>query len=275
MSPRLQLALHSIVAVVIFAAVMVGVTALGYWLGGLQGLRGKAFDNWMVGAALTGIALGLAAFFGYRGLMPKGLLGFVEEMSPERREQVRAHAAALAAVDARQEALRKELRATHGLERYAELVGRSSIGSVDDARKREARVAELRADPVKAKYAERVFQGEAITDVMIAYWEDPSARVLCTHFGNLEADIRKAAPRAHPTGANTLTALLAFDFDKLRARYGLGPPVTFWRRPFGPEFYGRAEENYDGLEVIECGEHRCRLEGSAHWKAFPAPASPP
>ncbi len=168
------------------------------------------------------------------------------------------------------EALRRELRATPGLERYADIIGRSTIRSVEDARVREARVSELRADPVKAKYAERVFNGETITDAMIAYWEVPAARRLCAHLSALETDVRAAGPHTHPLDATTLESPFSFDFEALKLRYRTDDAVTFWRQPFGPEFWGKGEDDYGGWERIECTRHRCALRGCVHRPPFPA-----
>ncbi|APV51478.1 hypothetical protein BWI17_18345 [Betaproteobacteria bacterium GR16-43] len=263
MSPKTELAFHSILAVILCVAAIGTVIAAGYWTAELQGLRGKALDRWMIGASLVGLVPGLIVFFGYQWwILPDRLRGGVDPQAAERLAQEAENRKAIARAQAQQEALRQELRATPGLERYAEIIGRSTIGSVEDARMREVRVAALRADRVKAKYADRVFKGEDITDRMIAYWENPAARVLCSHLAALEADVRKADPGASPSADNALEANLGFDFDMVKRRYALGDTITFWRRKFGPEYYGRGEDYFDGAERIECTEHRCVLNGS-------------
>ena len=271
MSPRAELALHSILAVLLCIAAIGAVIGVGYGIAELQGLRGKAFDRWMIGASLAGMVSGVVVLSGYRWwVLPKRLHGLDVPGSAEWREQEIARDRAMAKVQAQQEALRQQLRATPGLQRYAELIGRSTIGSVEDARVREARVAELRADPVKARYAERVFKGEGITDRMIAYWEDPNARVLCDHLSALEADVRKADPSAAPAADNVLETNLGFDFDAVKHQYALGGTITFWRREFGPQYHGRGEDNYDGAERIECTQHQCVLNGSELRRKFQA-----
>jgi hypothetical protein len=276
MSPRTELTLHSLLAVFLFVLTFVVVDVAAYVLANMQGLRGKRMDTWMLWASGIGGVMGFAVFFSYQAwVLPKRLRGLNPPLTAQELESARKRDEAVARVEAQQEALRNQLRATPGLERYAPLVGHSMIGSVEDARVLDVRVRELEADPRRAKYAERVFKGEAITDAMIEYWEDPSARVLCSYFGTVEADIRKTDSRARKIDDRTLNAWLGFDFDALKAQYGIGPPLTFWRRPFGPEFYGRGEDNYDGLEEIKCPEHGCKLVGSAHWRKFPAAQNRP
>lgn len=270
MSPGAQVKLHNLLAVFLLVLVVVVVDVAAYMLAGTQGVRGKRLDSWMLWATGVGTVLGFVAFFAYQAfVLPKRLRGLQPPPTREQAERDRQHQETLDRIAREDEALRAQLRATPGLERYADLIGRSRIRSVEDARALETRVAELRADPVKAKYAERVFKGEAITDAMIAYWEDPAARVLCEHLARVEADARKANPRAYPNGERTLESGLAFDFEAMKQRYGLGPPVTFWRQEFTAQYWGRGEDYYDGLEKIECPEHGCTLAGSVRGKAFP------
>jgi hypothetical protein len=270
MSPRAHLTLHSLFAVLLLVLCVVVVDVAAWQLAATQGIRGKRLDHWMLWATGIGTAIGFAVFFAYQAwLLPKRLRGLQPPPTAEEVERERQHRETLARIEREKEALREQLRATPGLARYAERIGRSSIRSVEDARVLDARVRELEGDPRRAKYAERVFQGEGITDRMIEYWENPSERILCPHFGTLEAGIRKADHRAYPEDERTLRAWLGFEFDALKQRYGLGPPVTFWRREFGPQFHGRGEDNYDGLERIECPEHGCALVGSLHWPKFP------
>jgi hypothetical protein len=268
MPPRAKLILHSFAAAMLMLAVMIAVTWLGYYFAGVQGVRGRDLFSWQLVAFAVGLVAGLAAFFGYR----RWLLGaqpdqFQDQQSGFERENYRILR------DAQDEALRVELRATPGLERYAALVGKG-VYSMEVARQREMRIGELRGNPVKERYIERVFNGETITDRMIAYWEAPAVPMLCSHLAALEQEVRVADPGAHPTADRVLSASLDFDFDAVKVRYRLeAAPVTFWHRPFGPEFYGRAEEMYDGLERIECTEHRCVLEGSSEQRQkFPAAA---
>ena len=273
MSPRIEQALHSIAAVILLVAAFAAVVGAGYWLGGLQGLRGRAFDSWMLWASGIGLVVGFVTFFAYqRWVMPNHVREMQGLLPKESLASTLEHSRRVAEIAAHQDALRATLRATPGLERYAELIGRSTIATVDDARQRAERVNALASDPVKAKYAERVFNGEVITDRQIAYWDDPAARVLCVHLAALETDVRAANPSAHPVADAVLESDRDLDFEALRKRYGLvEPPITFWHRPFGPEFYGRAEEMYDGLQRIHCTSHECTLQGSSgHRSKFPA-----
>jgi hypothetical protein len=273
MSPRIEQALHSIAAVILLVAAFAAVVGVGYWLGGLQGLRGTAFDSWMLWASGIGLVVGFVTFFAYqRWVMPNHVREMQGLLPKESLASTLEHRRRVAEFAAHQDALRATLRATPGLERYAELIGRSTIATVDDALQRAERVNELASDTVKAKYAERVFNGEVITDRQIAYWEDRAARVLCVHLAALETDVRAASPSAHPVADAVLESDRDLDFEALRKRYSLvDPPITFWHRPFGPEFYGRAEENYDGLQRIHCTQHECTLQGaSEHRPKFPA-----
>jgi hypothetical protein len=250
--------LHSFAAAMLALAVIIAVTWLGHYFAGVQGIRGQDLSTWQLLWFGAGLVAGMVAFFGYRQCLFAGKLDRLQdqqhEFERERYEIIR---------EARNETLRVELQATPGLERYAALVGKG-VYSMEVAQQREARIRELRGDLVKEKYVERVFNGETITDRMIAYWEEPAVPMLCPHLAALEQDVRLADPRAHPTADRVLSASLDFDFDTVKARYRLeSSPVTFWHRAFGPEFYGRAEEMYDGLQRIECTEHQCVLEGSS------------
>lgn len=257
-SPRVKLILHSFAAAMLALAVIIAVTWLGHYFAGVRGIRGQDLFNWQLLSFTVGLLAGLGAFFGYRQWL---LPAKVDPLQDRQRELERENYLALR--EAQDEALRVELRGTPGLEAYAALVGKG-VYSMEVARQREARIGELRGDPAKEKYIERVFRGETITDRMIAYWEAPAVPMLCPHLAALEQDVRVADPRAHPTADGVLSASLDFDFNAVKLRYRLGgAPVTLWHRPFGPEFYGRAEEMYDGLQRIECTEHRCALEGSS------------
>lgn len=275
MSPRIEQALHSIAAAMLFVAALAAVIGLGYWLGGLQGLSGKAFDSWMLWTSGIGLVVGFVTFFAYqRWVMSNRVRAMQGMRATDSLTSTLEHRRRVAQIAAHQDALRATLRATPGLERYAELIGRSTIATLDDALRRAERVNELASDPVKSKYAERVFNGEVITDRQIAYWEDPAARVLCVHLAALETDLRAANPSAHPVADAVLESDRDLDFAALRQRYGLlDPPITFWHQSFGPEFYGRAEEMYDGLQRIRCSQHECTLQGSSeHRPKFPAGA---
>lgn len=274
MSPNTELRLHTLAAFLLFFVVLAAALGAGYLLADLQGLKGKRLDSWMLWSFGVALVTGFLAFFGYQAwILPKRLKGLQPPPTKEQVEGERQRLAAMAKHEAEKEALRVQLRATPGLERYAELVGRSTIRTVEDARVREARVSQLQADPVKAKYAERVFKGEAITDAMIAYWEDPSARILCAHLAALETDVRRANPNAHPVEDNALDANLTFDFDAVKAKYALGDPVSFWREHFGPLYWGRGEDYYDGKERIRCEQHGCEVRGADRRTPFP-PAAP-
>lgn len=272
MTPGTELRLHTLAALLLFVAVLAAALGAGYLLADLQGLKGKRLDSWMLWSFGVALVAGFLAFFGYQAwILPRRLKGLQPPPSEAEAERIRQRNEAAAKFEATREALRRELLATPGLERYAELVGRSTIGSVEDARVREARVAELARDPVTAKYAERVFRGEAITDAMIAYWEDPAARILCEHLAPLESDVRKADPRAHPAEAAALETNLTFDFDAVKAKYAPGETVSFWREHFGPLYWGRGEDYYDGKERIRCEQHGCEVRGYDRRLPFPPP----
>lgn len=274
MTPGAELRLHTLAALFLFVLVLACGLGAGYLLADLQGLKGKRLDSWMLGSFGVGLVAAFLAFFAYQAwILPRRLKGLQPPPSKAEAERIRERDEAIAKFEAGREALRRELRATPGLERYAELVGRSTIGSVADARVRDARVAELSRDPVKAKYAERVFRGEAITDAMIAYWEDPAARILCAHLASLESDVRQADPHAHPVEAAALDTNLTFDFDAVKARYAPGETVSFWREHFGPQYWGRGEDYYDGKERIRCEQHGCEIRG--YDRRFPFPPQPP
>lgn len=92
------------------------------------------------------------------------------------------------------------------------------------------RVAALSADPVKAKYIDRVKGGEHITDAQIAYWEDPNAVHTCEHLQPLERALRNAGIQPKPVDTQlfrNVQANFAPNQAKLKAAGFLNPPVTF------------------------------------------------
>lgn len=102
--------------------------------------------------------------------------------------------------------------------RYAALVAERQMVSEGEIRVREARLAEIASDPVKAKYADRIFRGERIDDETIAYWEDPAARRTCAHLDELEGDLKRADPTMRPWYGNVVTERDA-DWPALRRQY--------------------------------------------------------
>ncbi|BCW88086.1 hypothetical protein sos41_12240 [Alphaproteobacteria bacterium SO-S41] len=105
------------------------------------------------------------------------------------------------------------------LRRYAVFFERGIDLADSEIARREQRLREIERDPAKAKYAERIFKGETITDAAIAYWEDPWARVTCEHLTEIEGDLRRADPGMRPGGGKTVFTALDFDLPELTRRY--------------------------------------------------------
>jgi hypothetical protein len=130
MSPRIERALHSIAAMILlvaaFAAVILLVAAfaavvgVGYWLGGLQGLRGTAFDSWMLWVSGIGLVVGFVTFFAYqRWVMPNHVRAMQGLRPTDSLASTLEHRRRVAELAAHQDALRATLRATPGLARIS------------------------------------------------------------------------------------------------------------------------------------------------------------
>lgn len=185
---------------------------------------------------LIGGAAWLADAHGYRGarswlvLAPVAVvcvvLGFVGAFAAERVGRAPRDGPSVAwraALAARQRAL--ETDPDPRRRRYAVFLARGIDLAEREIERRERRLREIEGDPAKARYAERIFNGETITDEAIAYWEDPLARVTCTHLAAIEGDLRAADPALRPGGGPVVFTGLDFDLDALRRRYRPDPCV--------------------------------------------------
>jgi len=143
--------------------------------------------------------------------------------------------------------------------------GRSRLSPRDRARlrarrqafedERRRRVAELAADPARARYAALVEAGEAWSDEQIAYDLDPAARATCPHLQALEGALRGAGVFVKRQTPPNVTARCIVDPEALKARLELSPGVAFAEGSMG----GRAYE--DGLfAMVRCSACESRID---------------
>jgi hypothetical protein len=255
-SPKLQ----SILAMFAFSA-FIALTLLGaYLLGHVLAIAGRSFDRWMLGWFIAAVLVGVVLLW----LMVRRLAD--PPAAPDRRAEAQAREDRF---QASLEELRAALRSDPELTRYAALVGVDpSLRSTEVARAREARVKHLLRDPITAKYADRVFRGEAISDAAICYWENPSLPLLCEHLHPMESDLRLADPNLKPEGDRVIATRVNFRFPELKSRYGLTNEITFDEEELLP---GRASDYYQGKQYVRCLRCPCVVGGDAFGTPFPPP----
>ena len=91
---------------------------------------------------------------------------------------------------------------------------------------RSRRLAELRADPVKQKYIERVERGEYWSDEQIEYAEDRSRLATCAHLQPIEAAMRAAGIETRLTNL-CLVAPCRVDGKALGEQFALPETVRY------------------------------------------------
>lgn len=111
--------------------------------------------------------------------------------------------------------------------KYATLVAQGNLIPDAEIVRRNARLAEIAGDAVKMKYADRIFRGETITDLAIAYWEDPAMLVTCEHLRAIEADLRTVDPHMRPQSQRKVFTARDLDGEALAARYGLPQSIVY------------------------------------------------
>lgn len=160
-------------------------------------------------------------------------------------------------------------------------VGRSRLSRRDRARlraqrlafaeERRRRVADLAADPLRARYAALVEAGQAWSDEQIAYDLDPAARATCAHLQTLEGVLRDAGVFVKRQPPPNVTARCVIDPEALKARLNLEACVAFTEGSMG----GRAYE--DGLfAMVRCSACQSRIDVThRHEPNAAAPLFPP
>jgi hypothetical protein len=145
--------------------------------------------------------------------------------------------------------------------KYAALAAEGWHVPDTEIRRREARLAEIAADPVKMKYADRIVRGEPIDDDTIAYWEAPSSGRACRHLAGLEADLRAADPTMRPWYGGLVSAF-GIDWPRVRERYRIADPVRF-------EPAGQDERGEPFGARLYCDQHKSSILFAPDGPMFP------
>jgi hypothetical protein len=100
---------------------------------------------------------------------------------------------------------------------------------------RRLRVAELRADPARRKYAELVEKGHQWTDEQIAYDMDATKTTTCDHLRRMEHEMRVSGivpkvivkPWLGPAPSLNIRADCCINEPEVRQRYGLSESIRY------------------------------------------------
>ena len=119
---------------------------------------------------------------------------------------------------------------------------------------RRLRVAELAADPRRAKYAPLVARGEDWSDAAILYHEDPNRLATCVHLRPIEQAVRRAGIAARLYREHDVVATCRIDLPRLEQVVSVAPPIRY------AEFFqaDRAENDLPTAFLI-CDEHKSIL----------------
>jgi hypothetical protein len=119
------------------------------------------------------------------------------------------------------------------------------------AEARIRRVAELAADPNRAKYASLVEKGEHWSDENIAYFENPGRAATCNHLEPIERAIREAGIQVRLHSAQNVLAKCRIVVAELERNFCASPPVRY------AEFYqGDRYEFEHPTAFLICDEHK-------------------
>ncbi len=116
---------------------------------------------------------------------------------------------------------------------------------------RRLRVAELRANPAKAKYAPLVELGEEWTDENIAYYENLTQTATCVHLQPIERAMRSAGIETKLYRQNDITARCRIDAAALKQAFPLPLAVRYIE---GAE--GERAANDFLYALLICDEHK-------------------
>jgi hypothetical protein len=124
---------------------------------------------------------------------------------------------------------------------------------------RRKRVAELLADPAKAKYAPLVERGEDWPDEKIAFLDGRGATETCEHLVDIERAMQSAGIALDWARPGQLNAGCRIDFERLKIVFNLDSTVRY------AEFYipERSERDHPTAS-LSCAEH-----SSAIWTKHP------
>jgi len=99
--------------------------------------------------------------------------------------------------------------------------------------KKNRRIVELTADPAKWKYLEHAERGDLISDLEIAYFEDPTMTMACVHLRDVEAAMRAEGISMRPavTSEGAFRKMIncgcAVDMMRLKQRFVLADCVVW------------------------------------------------
>jgi hypothetical protein len=143
------------------------------------------------------------------------------------------------------------LRALRRLGRARFAQPSSQVSAAIEAREaRRLRVAELAADPARARYAPLVARGETWSDEDILYEQHPELTTTCAHLEPIERAMRRAGVHLRRYRQTSAVATCCIDSEALQRAFTLAPPVRY------AEFF--AEERAPGenpTAFLICDEH--------------------
>jgi hypothetical protein len=137
---------------------------------------------------------------------------------------------------------------------------------------RRLRVAELAADPARARYAPLVEKGEEWTEENIAYYEDPGDVITCVHLQPIEGAMRRAGVDLRRYRKAEVVAKCHIDDAALQRDFTIAPPVRY------AEFYQAERYEFDHpTALLICDEHKSMIHvlhpeesGTGEVPVFPA-----
>jgi hypothetical protein len=141
---------------------------------------------------------------------------------------------------------------------------------------RRARLAKLRADPRRAKYAARIEGGDNWSDEQIAYDLDPAAVTTCAHLQPIERGMRASHIVIKPWAALMAHANCRVDEVALKARFAPAASVSYAE----PHIYDRSLEDPPSA-LVACDACSSRIfvvhpsQADASTPMFPAEARAP
>ena len=92
---------------------------------------------------------------------------------------------------------------------------------------RDQRIAELKADPAKQKYAPLVARGESWSDAEIAYHEDLRISGTCVHLRPIELAMRQAGINMRPITSVTVIAECRINLPEVKKDHPVAPPIYY------------------------------------------------
>lgn len=110
---------------------------------------------------------------------------------------------------------------------------------------RRQRLARLKADPLRRKYAELIDKGQPWSDEQIAYDLDLTRTATCEHLQAVERAIRQAHIGVRLVGGPRVEARCVVDREALHGAFALAPSVDYHE----PQQYDRSLEDPPGALI--------------------------